>query len=201
MDSTHPQYLAQNITYAPWGAESTLENGCAGSGCTNALETYVYNNRMQPVMIELGNTSNAAADYCLVYNYYSSVGNATSCAVPAQGTGNNGNVMGYLYQDSVNPSLAHSAAYTYDSLNRLSNAVATGNSTYNLAFIYDRWGNMTCTINGNTGGPCPQYSFSSANNRITNTGYTYNAVGAGSDKVQVVQSVIMRSAKHSGIVA
>ncbi|MGH9396815.1 MAG: hypothetical protein ACRD18_08185, partial [Terriglobia bacterium] len=104
VDSTHPQYLAQNITYTPWGAESTLENGCAGSGCTNTLETYAYNNRLQPVMIELGNTSNPAADYCLVYNDYASLGNATSCAAPAQGTGDNGSVMGIFDQDNVNGS-------------------------------------------------------------------------------------------------
>ena len=46
-------------------------NGCVGSGCVNAQETYVYNNHLQPVMIELGTTGNATADYCLVYNYYS----------------------------------------------------------------------------------------------------------------------------------
>ncbi|MGH9356264.1 MAG: hypothetical protein ACRD10_09055, partial [Terriglobia bacterium] len=50
------------------GAEQTLENGCAGSGCTNALETYAYNKRLQPVRIELGTPSNPSADYCAVYN-------------------------------------------------------------------------------------------------------------------------------------
>lgn len=67
----HPQYLAKNITYTPWGAESTLENGCASSsgqetGCTDTLETYAFNNRLQPVMIELGTSSSSAADYCLI---------------------------------------------------------------------------------------------------------------------------------------
>ncbi len=89
VDSTHPQYRAQNITYTPWGAESTLDNGCAGSGCTNTVETYAYNNRLQPVRIELGTSSNPAADSCLVYNDYASVANPGSCAVPSQGTGNN----------------------------------------------------------------------------------------------------------------
>lgn len=97
VDSTHPQYLAQSITHTPWGAEQTLENGCAGSGCTNAVETYTYNKRLQPVMIELGTPSNASADYCLAYNYYSSLGSPGSCAVPSQGAGGNGNVMGYFY--------------------------------------------------------------------------------------------------------
>ncbi|MGH9396158.1 MAG: RHS repeat-associated core domain-containing protein [Terriglobia bacterium] len=177
VDASHPQYLAQNITYTPWGAESTLENGCAGSGCTNTQETYAYNKRLQPVMIELGTTTNAAADYCLVYNYYPNVANPSSCSNPAQGGYNGGNVTGYFYQDNVNPSLSHTAAYTYDALSRLTQALATGNSTYNLTFIYDRYGNMTCTINGNTNGLCPQYSFNEADNRITNTGYTYDSAG------------------------
>ncbi|HEV2418367.1 MAG TPA: RHS repeat-associated core domain-containing protein [Terriglobia bacterium] len=84
---------------------------------------------------------------------------------------------GYLYQDSVNSSLGHAATYSYDSLNRLANAAATGSSTYNFTFQYDRWGNMTCMINGQTNGPCPEYSFNSANNQVTNTGYTYDAAG------------------------
>ncbi len=185
--STYPQYLAQNITYTPWGAEQTLENGCAGSGCTDTLETYAYNNRLQPVMIELGNTSNPSADYCLVYNYYySAVGTPTSCSMPSQATSyDDGDVNGYYYKDNVNSSLSHSTLYTYDPLNRLSTAVATGNSTYNLAFSYTadgssgggRFGNMTCTVNGSTNGLCPQYSFSNANNRITNSGYAYDASG------------------------
>ncbi|MGH9397379.1 MAG: hypothetical protein ACRD18_11090 [Terriglobia bacterium] len=50
-------------------------------------------------------------------------------------------------------------------------------STYNLAFSYDRFGNMTCTQNQNTHGLCPQYSFSASTNQISNSGYTYDASG------------------------
>jgi len=72
----------------------------------------------------------------LVYSYYGGTGNPTSCtSKPTQGTtGNNGNVGGYFYQDSVNSSLGHTAAFTYDTLNRLTSDVATGNSTYNLTY-------------------------------------------------------------------
>jgi RHS repeat-associated protein len=179
VDSSHPQYLAQNIAYTPWGAEQTLENGCAGSGCTNILETYAYNNRLQPVMIELGNTSNASANYCLVYNYYAGPGEPTSCAAPAQGnSGNNGNVMGYYYQDNVNPTLGHTATYTYDSLNRLASAVATAGSTYSYTFSYDRYGNMTCN---KTQGQCTTLTFPSNNGSTTNQPnnpyYTFDAAG------------------------
>ena len=87
-----PQTLAQNIKYTPWGALSALQNGFTGSG-VNAQETYQYNNRMQPAVIELTIPSIPAGGYCLVYDYYGS--GPTSCTLPSQGTNNNGNVMGY----------------------------------------------------------------------------------------------------------
>src|SRR5271157_5970007 len=174
-DATHPGTLA-TMTYGPFGALNTLVNGCAGSGCTQVQETYDYNNRLQPVQIQLGTPSNNAADYCLVYNYYSG-SNPSSCAVPPQGTLNNGNAMGYWYQDDVNASFSHAASYAYDSLNRLATAVATGSSTYNLTFGSDRYGNLTCQTNGQTNGYCGNYSFNSANNQISTSGFSYDAAG------------------------
>jgi RHS repeat-associated protein len=171
-----PQTLAQNITYTPWGAVSQLQNGCVGDGCTMVQETYDYNNRLQPVRIQLGTATNNSANHCLVYNYYSDVGNPSSCAAPSQGTANNGNVMGYWYQDNVQP-WTHTASYTYDNLNRLATAWATGNATYNLTFGYDRYGNMTCVTNGQTNGPCPNLTFSLGTNRLTTSGFTYDAAG------------------------
>ncbi|MGH9401849.1 MAG: hypothetical protein ACRD2P_07055 [Terriglobia bacterium] len=44
---------------------------------------------------------------------------------------------------------------------------------YSVCFL----ANMTCTQNQQTQGLCPEYSFNSANNRITNTGYTYDPAG------------------------
>ncbi len=40
-----------------------------------------------------------------------------------------------------------------------------------------RYGNMTCQTNGQTQGPCPNYSFSASTNRITTSGFTYDAAG------------------------
>jgi RHS repeat-associated protein len=181
VDSTHPANMAQNIAYTAWGALSTLQNGCAGSGCTNTQETYNYNNRLQPAMIELGTSGSPSANYCQVYNYYAGASNPTSCAVPSpSSTGNNGNMMGYFYQDLVNSSLGHTAAFTYDHVNRLTSGIATGSSTYNLTYGYSqdgsgRYGNMSCVLNGQTNGLCPQYTFSATNNRIT--GYSYDNAG------------------------
>ena len=181
-DSYHPQYLAQNITYTAWGAVSTLENGCVGSGCTNTQETYAYNRQLQPAVIELGTSSNPAANYCLVYNYYGTP--PTSCALPSAGTTDNGNVLGYWYQDSVNSSFSHTATYTYDNVNRLTAAVATGNSTYNQTYSYGypygdgsngQYGNMTC-VTGCAQMPA-MLTVSPTSNQITTAGYTYDAAG------------------------
>ena len=182
-DSTHPGTLAfgpgpnSGIKYTPWGAIDTLINGTV-SGGTQRQETYTYNNRMQPAMIRLGQyQGNLSANYCLVYNYYGG-SNPTSCAAPSQSTsGNNANVTGYWYQDNTNPSLSHSASYTYDALHRLTSSIATGSSTHNLDFSYDQYGNMRCVLDGQTSGPCPQWTFNTSTNRITTSGFQYDAAG------------------------
>ena len=183
-DSSHPANMAQNITYTPWGALSSLTNGCVGSGCTNTKETYSYNTRLQTSQIQLGTTGNPAAYYTLGYNYSLPGGSQPpACPInPSGASGNNGNVIGYSYTDAVNSVMNHSALYVYDTLNRLACGQATGNSTYNLTYDYSRdgsgrYGNMTCTLNGSTNGLCPQYTFNAANNRITNSGYSYDAAG------------------------
>jgi len=177
-DSTHPSTLAQNIKYAPHGTVAQLQNGCVGTGCTQEQETYDYNNRLQTARIQLGTSGSSNANSCLVYNYYSGVGNPSTCTVPTQASsGNDGAAMGHYFQDTTNPSLGHTATYAYDTVNRLASSVATGSSTHNLTFSYDRYGNMTCVTNQQTNGPCPNYTFSSSNNQITNAGYSYDAAG------------------------
>src|SRR6266403_6276195 len=69
------------------------------------------------------------------------------------------------------PPLRHNHA-RYDAMNRLATSAATGSTTYNLAFSYDRYGNMTCVTNGQTNGPCPNYSFNTSTNQISNGGYS-----------------------------
>jgi YD repeat-containing protein len=179
-DSNHPNPLVQNITYTPWGAIQTVTDGCVGAGCTQTKETYAYNKRLQPVTVQLGTSSNAAAYYSLAYSY---AGSAKPPCNKIQGAGDNGNVTGYTYTDSMNPSLSHTATYCYDALNRLTQAIATGNSTYNLTFSYTQdgsngqYGNMSCVTNGSTQGPCNNLTFNSANNHINTAGYAYDAAG------------------------
>jgi RHS repeat-associated protein len=175
-DSTHPGTLA-TLTYAPQGAIATVVNGCVGQGCVQVQQSYDYNNRLQPVRIRLGTSGTPDADYCLVYNYYGGT-NPSSCAVPSQSSsGDNGNAQGYYYLDLITTSHSHTASYTYDNLNRLTSSIATGNSTHNLDFSYDRYGNMTCVTDGQTEGYCPNLTFGATTNRLTTSGYTYDAAG------------------------
>ncbi len=176
-DTTHPGTLA-TLTYAPQGSPKTIITGCAGGSCTQRQETYDYNNRLQPVRIQLGTSGTPAANSCLVYNYYSGVSNPSTCSLPSQAsTGNNRNVVGYLGQDTSNPSLGNTESFTYDPMNRLTTSVATGSATHNLTFSYDRYGNMTCVTNQQTQGLCPNWTFNAATNQINNIGFTYDAAG------------------------
>ncbi len=127
--------------------------------------------------IQLGTAASNAANSCLVYNYYPALANPTSCAIPAQSGGNVDAVVGYFYQDNANPSLNHTTSYVLDSMLRLTSSVATGSSRHNLTFSYDRYGNMTCTTNASTNGPCPNWSFNTATNQITTSGFTYDLAG------------------------
>ncbi|MGH9434010.1 MAG: hypothetical protein ACRD3T_20975, partial [Terriglobia bacterium] len=89
--------------------------------------------------------------------------------------GDNGNTMGYLYRDSVNSSFGHTGTFGYDALSRLTSAVATGSSQYSYSFSYDRFGNMSCTPNN---GQCASsLNYNTGTNRITTSGYTYDAAG------------------------
>jgi RHS repeat-associated protein len=193
VDNNQPQYIAQSINYTAWGAPSRLENGCAGSNCADGVETYLYNNRLQPVVMQFGNPNDLTHVGCWAYNYYADVqtSSITNCTSrPAQGSQNNGNVMGYYYQDDVwvHPEYNHRAAYTYDAVNRLVGAVATaygqGNVSYNLTFGYKadgsngQYGNMSCVTNSQTNGPCPNWTFNSSSNQPkTSQGFQYDLAG------------------------
>jgi len=64
--------------------------------------------------------------------------------------------------------------YNYDALDRISTASMTGQS---FTYSPDKYGNMTCTYSGSK--PCTPtpLAFSSTTNRITTTGYSYDAAG------------------------
>ncbi len=89
-------------------------------------------------------------------------------------------VMGYRYNDNAQSLLSHTATYTYDGVNRLATATArslSGSVLWSYTCSYDRWGNMTCVQNGSTNGPCPQWAYNASTNRLTTSGFTYDAAG------------------------
>lgn len=57
--------------------------------------------------------------------------------------------------------------------------MATGNKTQHLDFSYDGYGNLTCGQNGQTNptSACPVLAFGATTNRLTTSGYTYDAAG------------------------
>jgi RHS repeat-associated protein len=67
-------------------------------------------------------------------------------------------------------------AYTYDQLNRLSTMSAPGSTCSGLSWTYDAWGNRTDqTVTGGTCGT--SHVTVGTNNRLTTTGFTYDAAG------------------------
>jgi RHS repeat-associated protein len=162
-----------SITYTPWGAISTM---CGAQGCAQSQETRQYNNRLQPVLMELGNSNNPAADYSLTYSY---AGNSSPPCTIQQGAGDNGNITGSTYTDNINSGYSHTFTYCYDAVNRLTHAIASGSPAYDLMYTYDQYGNGTCVL-GSGGDTCPALSFDPNTNRLTNIGSVtvgYDAAG------------------------
>jgi RHS repeat-associated protein len=98
-----------------------------------------------------------------------------SYAYGAAGT-NNGQIAGVT--DNVDN--GRTVNYTYDNLSRLNTAVTVGSTNYpkwGLSFAYDRYGNRTAqTVTAGTG-PSNSVTVSATTNRITTSGYSYDASG------------------------
>jgi RHS repeat-associated protein len=89
---------------------------------------------------------------------------------------NNGQIAGIT--DNVDN--GRTVNYTYDNLSRLNTAVTVGSTNYakwGLSFTYDRYGNRTAqTVTSGTG-PSNSVTVSATTNRITTSGYSYDASG------------------------
>jgi RHS repeat-associated protein len=144
-------------------------------------ETYQYNERQQVKQIGLGTTDSTQDLLKLEFGYdtYSTSGNhdnngsmlTQKITVPTVGT---------------NTGFVADQTYVYDSLNRIQSATETISSTqtWKQTFSYDRYGNRrfdTTGSNTTTLGTCTTAvcnpTISTANNRFTSTGYSYNANG------------------------
>ena len=156
---TTTAYAAQ-FAYAPHGAVSQLQLG------NGRWEHTLFNNRLQPTEIGLGTSATDSSLWQVSYSYNT----------PNQ-VNNNGNA---LTQMITAPGFTATQSYTYDSLNRLESAQesnSTGQS-WTQGYVYDRYGNRqinTATTTPALVGPNP--SISTANNRITAAGYSYDLAG------------------------
>ncbi len=146
---------ASNFVYSAPGAVSSMQLG------NSKYETTAFNSRMQPTQIGLGTSTSDTSLLKIEYGYGS---NST----------NNGNVTS---QTITVPGVSYTfnQTYTYDNLNRIATATETynGATTWSQTFGYDRYGNRN--IIAGTG--YTNLTFSSSNNKITTSGYTYDSSG------------------------
>ena len=156
---------ASSITYTPAGGLSSMT---MGNGVTQQL---TWNDRQQPLSISAKSASNTAL---LTLGLYPCASQATSCT-----SGNNGNLQS---QTITMPNLSTlTQSYTFDSLNRLTNASETGGSGWTQSYGYYGNGNMYVSANTNLpplSSETPQgaswYSASAIPNRINGWGYDLN---------------------------
>jgi RHS repeat-associated protein len=144
---------AASLNSVSYKAHGGLESETLGNSLIHQL---TYNTRLQPTDTKLGTSGNPTSVLSLSNNYGT--------------TDNNGNLK---YQVNTIGSLAITDTFSYDSLNRLKSTVETTTSgtgwTENNS--YDRYGNR------GGGSLSLTFSTSPSNNRISNGGYSYDAVG------------------------
>jgi len=176
---------ASNFAYNAAGAVTSMKLG------NGRWENTAFNSRLQPTMIGLGNGPTGQGLLKLEYEY------GSTAAV------NNGNI---TKQTITVPGFAHPfvQTYTYDELNRISNAEEASNSTqtWEQTFTYDRYGNRnfdeanTTTLPKNCG-TSPNFTVctadkkmvdpavNTANNRLsTSDDYAFDTAGNTTDDAE-----------------
>ncbi len=144
-------------------------------------ESTTFNSRLQPTQIALGTTPGATDKLNLDFTYGTS--------------DNNGNVLTQTISvPTVGGNTGFSAVqtYTYDSLNRIHDAVenvtpigGSATQSWKQTFTYDRYGNRRFDFtSGNTTFPASNCTeaicnptISTSNNRLTSSGWTYDTAG------------------------
>jgi YD repeat-containing protein len=155
-------YLS-SASYAPTGAATSLT---LSSGVT---QTECYNNRLQPGNMQVAN--GAFTWLNRTYNFYTS--GSAGCSTGSGG--NNGNVMGIA--DNLQSNRTQS--FTYDTLNRIStaqSAAMAGADCWGQSFGYDAWANLLAENVTKCSGTQLSVGVNSQN-RITNSGISYDAAG------------------------
>ena len=148
-------------SYAPAASVSSIgyasHNGLNTETYGNSLvHAITYNNRLQANEIKLGTSGNPTSVLDLTYNYGA--------------TNNNGNVQSISYSGG---GLSYTQTFGYDQLNRLTTSQENSGSSWSETNGYDQYGNRWIDY----GGGNHNLSFSTSTNRITTSGYSYDAVG------------------------
>ena len=157
LDSPATTYASgASLTGVSYAAHGALSSETLGNNLVHAL---TYNNRLQPTQIKLGTAASPTSALNLTYSYGT--------------TANNGNVLSVTNKVGT---WTTKQTYTYDPLNRLDSTAETnsaGTTTYwTEDNAYDQFGNRWEVIAG-----APSLTISTVNNRITTSGYAYDAAG------------------------
>ena len=144
-----PAASVSSIGYAPHNALTTETYG------NSLIHAVTYNTRLQPNEIKVGTSGSPTSVLDLTYNYGT--------------TTNNGNVQSIGYSGG---GLSYTQSFGYDELNRLTTSSESG-SAWSQTNGYDQYGNRWIDY----GGGVHNLAFSASNNRITTSGYSYDAAG------------------------
>jgi RHS repeat-associated protein len=174
---TYPSNRVVQTTFDNVGRISKLV-----SGAITYAQSFSYNPAFYGTGFQYGNGVTASLGYSpdrLQLQSLNFVNTGTLFSTTysrVQNGGNNGQITSIT--DSVDG--GRSATYSYDSLGRLTTAGTSGSVNYpkwGLSFAYDRYGNRT--NQSVTAGTAPSNSVAvnAATNRITTSGYAYDANG------------------------
>jgi len=155
---------AGSFNYTAAGAVSSMQLG------NGHWQSTSFNSRLQPTQIALGTTLSAADLLDLTYSYGTNKnnGNVLSQTITTPATGNN-------------PGFVATQNYTYDSLNRLSQATETipDQTGWQQSYLYDRFGNrrfdtannQTTTLEANCPAAVCNPEINPANNKLVSAAY------------------------------
>ena len=144
---------AVSVSGTAYTAHNALSTETYGNTLVHAIN---YNNRLQPIEIKLGTSGAPTSIVDMVYSYGT--------------TNNNGTVQSISYSGG---GLSYSQTFGYDSLNRLTTSQENSGSSWSQTNGYDQYGNRWIDY----GGGVHNLSFSTSNNRITTSGYSYDSAG------------------------
>ncbi len=112
-------------TYAPNGALAGMTQGHTSS-FAGIVTSNLYNDRLQPILLSAGVSSGSIFSLCYDFHLHQAI-SSTPCSFSSYTTGDNGNV----FQVINNNDTTRSAAYIYDSLNRIAQAYTLNETSAN----------------------------------------------------------------------